>query len=440
MASELGGLMSSRGEGVSSACGIKGLVDRVNALVMVFRDVLRESSVCYVDGVLSFYDGRSYVGVGEDEVMRCLRNLAVGMGVSPTDLRQVGRMPLDVLGEDGKHLSGNPRYVSFLNCVLDLRERRPLPFSRDLVVSASLPYAYDRGATCGLFLSFLEEVLPDEGKRMALQEFFGLCLADRGAISVEKFALFIGEGANGKSVVCNVMMRVFGLSHVAFLDPSQLTDSKMLPDLNGKWLNISNDTRQDAAFDSALKALSSGQIVMARRNYHEPEQVVAPPLVFAMNALPRFADKSRGFKRRVLPIVFDVTIPEARQDRTLAQRICETDLCGIFLWCLDGRDRLLGNGGSFTASKTMEDDLADIMRVAKVASSHPVMDWLDCQGYATEPQYHGQEPERVSAKAIFMGLRGAVTYHAISSELRACGIEGRRSNTTYYMLYQKEGQ
>lgn len=438
LVSELGVLLSSRSADIESACSVRGFADRINALVMVFRDVIRVSSVCYVDGELCYYGGKSYERIPEDDVMRQVRNLAVDLGVSPTDMQRVGRMPLDVLGDEGKHHKGDRRFIAFTDCVFDLRERSVRAFSRELFVSASLPYAYREDASCGAFLSFLEEVLPDEGKRLALQEFFGLCLADRDSISIEKFAILIGEGANGKSVVCNVMTRVFGLSHVAFLDPSQLTDQKMLPDLRGKWVNISNDTRQDAAFNSALKALSSGQIVMARRNYHEPEQVVAPPLVFAMNALPRFADRSRGFERRVLPIVFDVTIPESRQDRKLAHRICSTDLCGIFLWCLEGLDRLMGNGGEFTMSETMRADLGDIMKKAKEGPSHPVFDYLEDRGLSPVPLYHGQRAERIPAKEIFAALDGRESYSSIAEALRSRGVESRRSNLTYYLLYPKD--
>lgn len=435
---ELSALLQERRDAIAEACAVKGMSDRVNALTMILREVMRESSVCYVDGTLSCYNGKSYEPVVEEDLTRKLRNLAVDMGVSPTDLQKVGRMPLDVLADEAKRHRGDRRHIAFSNCIFDLKNRVPLPFSRDLFVSASLPYPYKEGAGCGLFLRLLAEVLPDEGKRLAVQEFFGLCLADREPISIEKFAIFIGEGANGKSVVCDVMTRVFGLSRVSFLDPAQLADPKMLPDLKGKWVNIANDVRQDAAFDSALKALSSGQIVMARRNYHEPEQVVAPPLIFAMNRLPQFKDRSKGFERRILPIVFNVSIPESRQDRRLAQKICESDLCGIFRWCLEGLDRLMGNGGNFTMSEAMGKDLAAIMEKAKSPEPRPVKEYIESIGFSLTPFYPGQRAERISATDIWNGLRRRVSPAAIARELTALGVEKGRSNTTYYKVYKKD--
>ena len=437
LAVELASLLSSRSDALASACSARGVSSRVDALVMVFRDVIRDSSVCLVDGALSYFGGEAYLPVSEDDMLRTLRNVAVGMGVSPSDLRLVGRMPLDILAGDGKRRFSDRSLVAFDNGVLDLRSRRLMPFSPDLLVSARLPYPFDPSARPGLFLSFLGEVLPDPGRRAALQEFFGLCLADRSSLSVEKFAILIGEGANGKSVVCEVMSRAFGVSRVSFLDPAQLTDPKMLPELTGKWVNISNDTRRDAAFTSAVKALSSGQVVMARRNYHEPEQVVAPPLVFAMNAPPVIADRSRGFARRVLPIRFEVTIPESRQDRGLAHRICSSDLPGVFNWCLEGLDRLMANKGAFTSSPAMESDLDAIMGAAP-ETIDPVAAWLDERGLSVTPTKGGQEAVRVTAKEIYSSLGGRVSYNAIAEALRSRGAESRRSNLTYYLLYPRE--
>ena len=77
LSSELGNLLSSRRAEIESACSVRGFGDRINALVMLLRGVIRESSVCYVDGELSYYGGKFYERVSEDEVMRQVRNLAV---------------------------------------------------------------------------------------------------------------------------------------------------------------------------------------------------------------------------------------------------------------------------------------------------------------------------------------------------------------------------
>ena len=63
-------------------------------------------------------------------------------------------------------------------------------------------------------------------------------------------------------------------------------------------------------------------------------------LIFATNHLPQFSDTSDGIWRRMRVIPFLETIPEERRDRTLAKRIANEELSGVFYWSLEGLRRL----------------------------------------------------------------------------------------------------
>lgn len=428
--------VESRRDDLAAVLRVKGSNDRVDSLTILCRQVLRSLPLAVSpDGPL-FFGGRVWSPAPRRVVQDVLCNILTDMGVSPTDVRRMSDMPLSVLSE--RPFVPDRSLLAFTDGVLDLRDGSFSPFSPSLPVTESLPYAYDPSASCPLWDAFLAEVLPDPSARAVLQEFFGCCYVDRTALSVEKFAIFLGSGANGKSVIREVLSRAMGRDNVASYDAEQITRTELIPYLDGKRVNFASDMRATAAFDSALKALASGQEVVGRRIYGEPVTVKAPPIVFSMNRLPPFRDTTDAFFRRVLLFRFDVVVPEGRRDASLADRICSSELPGVFRWVLEGRDRLVGAGGVFTPCPPMESALA-ALRGSVSGSAGPVTAWLEGRGYSLTPVREGQPPVLVSQNEIDLGLRGAVSRYMITAELKRRGVRTFRSKELFYRVYRKDG-
>ncbi|MBR5414195.1 MAG: hypothetical protein IK114_14390 [Fibrobacter sp.] len=414
---------------------MKAAAERVDALTMLCRSVLRASSICYVDGALVYFDGKIHAAVRPGVVLDTLNNILMDSGTSPYDIRRMGDLHLTVLSE--KSYPRSP-YLAFSNGVLNVNTMEwSEGFNPQRIVTEYLDYAYDGYAQCPLWDKFLKEIMPDECQRLVLQEFFGMVYLDRSGFSVEKFALFVGKGANGKSVIFEVMKRVIGEANVTTLDSVQLSDEKMLPYVKGARLNFSPDMASQKDFSSALKALASGQDVTGRKIYGEAEKIKCPPLCFAMNELPRFRDVTDAFFRRILLFTFEVQIPPHRQDKRLVERICSSDRPGIMNWILDGRFRLMRNGGEFTYSEKMEKDLNILRGKVRGGGEYPVKSWLESRGLSVYPSYNGQAPVMISRQEIYDGLGGAVSTHMITRELTAFGVQPFRSKVMKYKVYEK---
>lgn len=428
-------MFSSRSEGLDSVCGVKGVNDRIDALTLLCREVLRSSSLCVIEGELYSFGGRCYESVSRKAVLSSLGNVLVDAGVSPTDVRRMGDMPLSVVSERS---FSRQNLVAFSNGVLNLEtEVFTEGFDPLRIVTEALPYPYGAGADCPRWEAFLSEVLPDPSVRRVLQEFFGCCYVDRSSLSIEKFAIFLGEGANGKSVIREVVSRAMGKGNVASYDAEQITRSELQPYLNGKRINFASDMKATAAFDSALKALASGQEVIGRKIYGEPVVVKAPPIVFSMNRLPPFRDTSDAFFRRVLLFRFDVVIPEERRDTSLADSICRDGLPGVFRWMMEGRRRLVRQKGVFSPCPAMDAALA-LLRASVPDAKYPVKSYLEGKGYSLRPVGEGQPYVLISQNEIDLGLRGTVSRHMITAELRRFGVETFRSKELFYKVYRKE--
>jgi putative DNA primase/helicase len=433
---ELSSLLGRRRAAFDTLGHVQSSTQRVDALCAEVRGCVADSGLRYVDGELSHYEDGGYVPIRKDALMMTLANVLYSLGVGASDVRKMADMPLSVLWDMA--VESDPMLVRFDDCVLNLRTGRRSPHSPSLPVTWRMGYALGDGRPdAPEWMSFLSEVVPDEAERACLQEFFGLCLIDRRAVSVEKMAIFVGGGANGKSVVFDVVKAVMGLDKVGFLSPDQLADPKQAVTLRGKVVNFAPDVRKGASFDSALKALASSQEVQGWKLYEGNVVVKCPPLVFALNEMPAFRDVTDAFFRRLLVFRFGVTIPPDRQDRGLAARIAASELPGVFGWIHEGARRLSANGGAFTPCELMEKDLEVIKRKARAAAS-PVSRWLERNGLYPEPRHSGQHPLRVAQSHIFHELRGSVTKTDITREMASLGVCRLRGAEVVYILYKND--
>lgn len=437
--SEFSELLSSDRERLDGSTHVRASQQRIDSYTLLLRDVLAKSSLCYLNGELSFFDGRSYVVVSCKDVADVMGNLLIENGVSPSDVRRIGDMPFLVLSERKYRIDHSK--VCFENCVLDMQSGNVLEYGTSIHTDYVRPFSYYEDAKCPTWERFLGEVLPDEDEQACLQEFFGMCFLDRDRYSVEKFAMFIGSGSNGKSVVFDVIKSVIGKQYVSFLDPTQLMDAKNLIDVDGKRLNFAPDIRKGASFDSALKALSSGQEVTGWEMYKGGKVIKCPPLVFAMNELPRFRDVTGAFFRRILLFSFDVTIPEEKQDKSLAARIVRNESAGVFRWMMEGlwrmQERLREGKREFTYCQKMTDNL-ELLKKRVRNEENPVLQYLDNAGWSVEPIWVGQEPEKVRANDLYAAMQGRVSMNAIARELTSLHVKKVRASSVTYYLYRKD--
>ena len=82
---ELKSLLSGREEQLRAAIGVKGSNDRVDALALLCREVLRSSSLCMIGGSVYHFDGRTYASCSLRRVLEVLGNLLMDAGASPPE-------------------------------------------------------------------------------------------------------------------------------------------------------------------------------------------------------------------------------------------------------------------------------------------------------------------------------------------------------------------
>src|SRR5699024_10814335 len=98
----------------------------------------------------------------------------------------------------------NPDIVNFRNGLLDIKTREFKEHTSDYYSTNQLAYDYDPNAECPSFEVFLYDVFEGDEERVRLmQQILGYIWLKE--VKVQKGFIFLGNGANGKSVLASVM-------------------------------------------------------------------------------------------------------------------------------------------------------------------------------------------------------------------------------------------
>jgi putative DNA primase/helicase len=155
--------------------------------------------------------------------------------------------------------------------------------------------------------------------------------------------ILYGTGANGKSVFFEIINALLGFQNVSNYSLQSLTNENGYnrAKIANKLVNYASEINGKLETD-IFKLIASGEPIEARLPYGEPFILNEyAKLIFNCNELPKDVEHTNAFFRRFLIIGFDVTIPEANQDKQLANNIIQNELSGVFNWILKGLERLL---------------------------------------------------------------------------------------------------
>lgn len=210
-------------------------------------------------------------------------------------------------------------------------------------ITKMMPVAYDPAATCPRFDAFLARVQPDPVMRAFLQRWFGLSMT---AVPVQKFLYLYGMGANGKSLLANLMRRMMG-DYATMVKIESLTGknrksgSDATPDLMkliGARAAITNEPEEGERLqEQKIKEMTGGDAMLVRQ-LHTDFVEFTPyfKLTFTGNHKLEIRGTDDGIWRRPLLVPFDVQIPERERDEALGDRLFDEERSGILNWMIAG--------------------------------------------------------------------------------------------------------
>ena len=203
---------------------------------------------------------------------------------------------------------------------------------------AQIPVEYTPGAMAPRFDRFLDEIFAGDDdakdKRRLVLELIGYSLLS--TCRYEKFVILVGNGANGKSVLMDVLRGLCGHENVAAVQPNSLENSFQRASLHGKLVNVVTEIAEGAVFnDAAIKAIVSGEPMSVENKLQNPF-VMTPTATcwFGTNHMPHTRDFSGALFRRAEVIPFNNKFVGDDCDPQLKGKLM-AELPGILLMALD---------------------------------------------------------------------------------------------------------
>lgn len=265
------------------------------------------------------------------------------------------------------------------------------PFDKNDFLTYQLAFEFEPKAKCPQFDAYLDKCLPDKELQYILAEFIGSVFIKNRTHKLEKVLILKGTGANGKSLFQEIIIALLGQENVSSYSLKSLTNETgyYRANIADKLLNYCSEITADMN-EGLFKQLASGEPIEARLPYKDPIIITDyAKLMFNANEFPDIKEKSDAVFRRMLIVPFEVTIPEAERDTSLASKIIMNELPGILNWVFDGLNRLLINKG-FSSSSAAESVLKKYKE-----ESDPVFLFL------TDGNYAPSIANEISLQALF---------------------------------------
>ena len=320
----------------------KATIKRINANEIADHILKHHRLINFADTYYEYRNG-CYRLLFIEEVQKWIKD-ACGMGFSASKLRNV----LVALKTETFVKPDVINSVSFLNVkngLYDVDNMKLISHTPQVYSINQLNVTYRNNAQCLLWVKTLREIFEDDSARiMLLQEYFGYCLTRD--TDYEKSLFLFGEGANGKSVVLYVLEELIGRENCSSIPLEKFNDMHYVARLRDKLVNISLETNAKAdVYDNMFKAIVTGDTIAADEKYGQPFQFKPYcKLLFSTNNMPRVKDKTEGYFRRLLVLPFNRQFTVNERNPKLKYKIAGSELDGIFLWALNGLNRLRERG------------------------------------------------------------------------------------------------
>ena len=238
----------------------------------------------------------------------------------------------------------NKNLIGCKNGVVDLQSQTLISPNKDNIIVSKMSVSFDPKSTAQRFEQFIDEITSgDKLVAKYLQSVFGMMLLGRNPKQI--MLMLVGLGSNGKSLLLETMLDIFGDYGISvepglFLDSQNADPSRPRPEivkLAGKRLCITSEPPKGFELnENLIKRLTGGDTISARIPYAKEEISFRPNIVPIMssNHDVRIEGTDHGIWRRIKQVPFNAQF-EPNKEKGLDQKLL-SERDGIFNWLLKG--------------------------------------------------------------------------------------------------------
>lgn len=219
-----------------------------------------------------------------------------------------------------------------------------VPHERAQLLTKMIPVKYDTSARADVFYEFLDRIQPDPQMQRFLQRVFGLSMT---SIVEQMLCFFYGDGANGKSVLVDLIANILG-DYAATAKIESLTGQNrrgggdatpdLVPLIGARFVRSSEPDKGVQWQEGLIKELTGGEPILVRALQQDFVEVRPKfKLVISGNHKPEIRGTDDGIWRRLKLVPFDVQIPpEERVPKQEMDARLFAEAAGVLNWMVEG--------------------------------------------------------------------------------------------------------
>lgn len=285
---------------------------------------------------------------------RCRKYRNRGISVTYRLIRSIARLlEGDLITTDAEISSSwksAEKYVPLQNGLFNLETFQLEPHRPELHLATQLDFAYDASADCPNFRRFLKSsLIDDEGNHdghMAALVFEAIGYSLTAKTDMKASFWLIGKPDSGKSTLIGFLRSLMGSLH-GTIDLNKIGGNQfILSAIVGKRMVSFTEADPNTPIPDALyKAMVGGtdEIWADVKNRTAISFVPQAKFWWAMNETPRVLDRSGATTNRLIPILFDRSIPKSEQIVGLKDILAQ-ERAGVFNVAMAAYKNLLVNG------------------------------------------------------------------------------------------------
>ncbi|AIY39884.1 DNA primase/helicase [Collimonas arenae] len=336
-----------------------------------------------------------------------------------------------------KVIQPSANHICFNNGTLNVATRQLEAHDPAHLLLNRIEHPYLLEATCERFIAYLNRIWRSDDDREQkirfIRQWIGyLLVAD---VSMQAMLILLGLGANGKSVLMDLIRHIIGEMNISSAMLDRLKQPYVRATLEGKLLNQSADLpKRGIVSDGDLKALISGDSIEVSPK-HKPSYTIKPyvRLMVATNNMPESKDTTEGYIRRLIVLEFNEHFSAEERDPNLLQSLLP-EIPGIIHWALEGLYELREQGrfsippSSQRAVKRYQEELSPV----RLFADECLEEATDRSGYVPRDLF--------LAFRAWCGDRGlnAGNIITLGRELSSLGFQQRKSDQTWWLVQAKD--
>jgi len=282
--------------------------------VTLHPKTLRENEEIYV------YKNGLYIDGGETHIKELLHRLYYGVPRNEVnELLATIRATTYVTNDD---FDTHSELVHLKNCIINIKNLKVFEQSHELLTRNQIQTSYNPDAKCPTILKFLAQIMPDGEDLKTLIELLSSILLHK--VKLEKAIIFVGDQANGKSTLIELIISILGGQNISNVSLQQLASNRFATQpMIGKILNAYGDLDIDSIKQTGMikQIISHDSISVEKKNKDAFSTKIPIRLLFSANHLPDMPNADQAIYRRFWVVKFPIVIPPEKRDIKLLEKL-----------------------------------------------------------------------------------------------------------------------